>query len=119
MSPLRLQRDVARLRKLLEQERGRTRAAREELQASHARERALRAEVGRLMRHERDSGTTDAPPRRLGYRMVDAQFRDRVTTLKAEGRNNSQISRLLGCSVATVSLLVRGKYPTEIGKNPG
>lgn len=114
-------RQLNRLRELLKKERAHTRAAREALKLSRQREKALRAESARLSSrlHDLGVGAAPAPITRRGYRTVDAECRARMHALKGEGKNNSQISRLLGCSPATVSLVVRGKYPAVAQNRPG
>lgn len=79
---------------------------RDALRAERSRRRADRAEVARLQHRLRDfTGTAPAPGR------LDA-LRPEMTRLRAEGRNNAQIARLLGCSRTAVSLLLRNKYPS-------
>ncbi|MCC7484551.1 MAG: hypothetical protein IT529_06135 [Burkholderiales bacterium] len=90
--------------------------ARAELAQAKSRERSLRAEVARLQARLHDAGLADAPASRRGYRSIDAALCARMIELKAAGKSNGQIGRLLGCSTATVSLVSRGKYPTAAAK---
>ncbi len=105
--------NISHLRDMLAQARADKTAAREELRLSRSREKALRAEVARLTHRLNDFGALAEPVQgtRRGYRTVNSQFRAQILALNAEGMNYSQISRRLGCSVATASLVCRGKYP--------
>jgi len=109
-------RQITRLKGLLDQARGDRLHAREELRHARSREKALRTENARLRHRLLDFGVRPRAARRAGYGTVDDACRARMCELKAEGKNNSQIGRLLGFSPATVSLVVRGKYPSGAKK---
>ena len=80
------------------------------LESAKNREHALRREIARLNLRLTDLGEPRSRPARAGYQAVDAAAKSRLLALRDTGLNYSAISRRTGFSVATVSLVCRGKY---------